>query len=76
MSKLQCNKPVRNPTGSRKKSKVLACANGQKKTLQFGDPNMRIRKSNPAARKSFRTRMKCDTATNKLTPRFWACRSW
>lgn len=76
LMKLKCNSPVRNPAGSPKKSKVLACANGKKKTIQFGDSSMKIRKNVPAARKSFRARMKCDTAKNKLTARFWSCRAW
>ena len=42
----------------------------------FGDPNMEIRKDNPEARKSFRARHKCDTATDKTTPRYWSCEMW
>jgi len=42
----------------------------------FGDPNMEIRKDNPEARKSFRARHKCDTATDKTTPRYWSCKMW
>ena len=37
---------------------------------------MKIRKSNPAARKSFRARHKCATATNKMTARYWSCKKW
>mgnify|MGYP003650025935 CR=1 FL=1 len=44
--------------------------------VMFGDPNMKIRKNNPAARKSFRARHKCDTATDKTTARYWSCRAW
>ena len=42
----------------------------------FGEPNMKIRKDNPAARKSFRARHRCDTATDKTTPRYWSCKAW
>jgi hypothetical protein len=42
----------------------------------FGDPNMEIRKDNPAARKSFRARHKCDTAKDKTTARYWSCKMW
>ena len=42
----------------------------------FGDPNMETRKDNAAARKSFRARHKCDTATDKTTPRYWSCKAW
>ena len=44
--------------------------------VMFGDPNMEIRKDNPKARKSFRARHKCDTATDKTTPRYWSCKMW
>ena len=37
---------------------------------------MRIRKSNPAARKSFRARMNCDTPGPKHKARYWSCRKW
>ena len=42
----------------------------------FGDPNMKIRKNNKEARASFRARHKCDTATDKTTPRYWSCKAW
>lgn len=74
--KLKCNSPVRNPTGSPKKFKVLACSGGKKKTVQFGDSSMKIRKNVPAARKSFRARHKCDQKKNKLTAGWWSCKAW
>ena len=42
----------------------------------FGDPNMRIKKSSPARRKSFRARHKCATAKDKTTARYWSCKKW
>ena len=70
------NKPKRTPNKS-KKFAVLARANGQTKLIRFGDPNMRIKKSNPDRRKSFRARHKCDTSPpSKLTARYWSCKKW
>ena len=46
------------------------------KKVMFGDPNMEIRKDNPEARKSFRARHKCDTATDKTSARYWSCKMW
>jgi hypothetical protein len=46
------------------------------KKINFGDPNMKIKKNIPARRKSFRARHKCDTAKDRTTPRYWACRTW
>lgn len=37
---------------------------------------MRIRKSNPGARKSFRARHNCDNPGPKWKARYWACRTW
>jgi len=37
---------------------------------------MRIKKNNPARRKSFRARMNCDTPGPRWKPRYWACRTW
>jgi len=49
---------------------------GNVKKVNFGDPNMRIKKSDPARRKSFRARHNCDTAKDRTTARYWSCRKW
>ena len=67
------NKPKRTP-GKSKKFAVLAKQGDKVRLIRFGDPNMSIKKDQPKRRKSFRARHKCDTATDKLTPRYWACR--
>jgi len=69
------NKPKRTP-GKSKKFAVLAKSGSQIKLVRFGDPKMRIKKSSPARRKSFRARHKCSTAKNKLTARYWSCKNW
>ena len=74
-AKMACNKPRRTSGGS-KKFVVKACKNGKEKIIRFGDPNMRIKKSNPKRRKSFRARHKCDTAKDKFTARYWSCKKW
>ena len=74
-AKMKCNKPQRTPDGP-KKFVVKACHDGTEKIIRFGDSNMRIKKSNPKARKSFRARHKCSTAKSKLTARYWSCRNW
>ena len=37
---------------------------------------MKIRKSNPKARKSFRARHNCDNPGPKTKARYWSCRKW
>lgn len=44
--------------------------------VNFGDPNMRIRKSNPARRRSFRARHRCETPGPRDKARYWSCRKW
>ena len=73
--KMACNKPKRQVSGG-KKFVVKACQGGKEKIVRFGDPNMRIKKSNPKRRKSFRARHKCSTAKNKLSARYWSCKKW
>ena len=44
--------------------------------VNFGQKGMRIRKSNPAARKSFRARMHCDNPGPKTKANYWSCKKW
>ena len=70
------NQPKRTP-GKSKKFAVLAKDGDDVKLIRFGDPNMRIKKSNPERRKSFRARHKCDTnPPSKLSARYWSCKKW
>tara|TARA_Y100001937_G_C7077918_1_gene311486 strand:+ start:362 stop:619 length:258 start_codon:yes stop_codon:yes gene_type:complete len=64
------------PGHGRKKSVVYVKDGDKVKKVMFGDPNMKIRKNNKEARASFRARHKCDTATDKTTPRYWSCKAW
>jgi hypothetical protein len=49
---------------------------GNVKKVNFGDPNMKIKKSNPARRKSFRARHNCDNPGPRTKARYWSCRAW
>lgn len=83
--KVTLNKPTR---GDVKKFKVYVKdpKTGNVKKVNFGhggtsakkrgEKTMKIRKSNPKARKSFRARHKCDTAKDKTTARYWSCKKW
>jgi hypothetical protein len=64
--------------GDVKKSKVYVRdpATGNVKKVNFGDPNMKIKKSNPARRKSFRARHNCANPGSRLKARYWSCRAW
>jgi len=41
-----------------------------------GEKTMRIRKSNPEARKNFRARHNCDNPGPRHKARYWSCRKW
>ena len=73
--KVTLNKPM---AGDVKKSKVYVKdpKTGNVKKVNFGDPNMRIKKSNPARRKSFRARHHCENPGPKTKARYWSCRAW
>jgi hypothetical protein len=63
--------------GDVKKSKVyVKNAKGNVVKVNFGDKKMRIKKSNPNRRKSFRARHNCKTAKDRTTARYWSCRAW
>jgi hypothetical protein len=70
-STMKCNSPVSSNRPG-KKMMVKACSNGEEKLLHFGAKGYGNNYS-AVARKSFRARHGCDSASNKLTPRHWAC---
>ena len=73
--KVTLNKPMK---GDVKKSKVYVKdpKTGNVKKVNFGDPNMKIKKSNPKRRKSFRARHNCDNPGPKTKARYWSCKAW
>ena len=71
---VKLNKPTR---GDVKKFKVyVKNAKGNVVKVNFGDKNMRIKKSNPKRRKSFRARHNCKNPGPKWKARYWSCRKW
>jgi hypothetical protein len=72
--KVSLGKPTR---GDVKKFKVYVKGpKGNVVKVNFGDPNMRIKKSNPKRRKSFRARHRCANPGPRWKARFWSCRKW
>lgn len=69
------NKPTR---GDVKKSKVYVRdpQTGNIVKVNFGDPNMKIKKSIPARRRSFRARHKCSQKKDKTSAGYWSCKAW
>ena len=74
---VKLNRPYRTPGGSKKFAvKVRNPSTGNIKTVRFGDPNMRIRKNEPARKRSFMARHRCSTPGPKTSARFWSCKAW
>jgi len=81
---VELNKPMR---GDVKKFKVYVknekgnvvkvnFGHGGTSAKKRGEKTMRIRKSNPEARKSFRARHNCDNPGPKWKARYWSCKMW
>ena len=63
--------------GDVKKSKVyVKNAKGNVVKVNFGDKKMKIKKSNPKRRKSFRARHNCKNPGPRWKARYWSCRAW
>ena len=83
--KVKLNKPTR---GDVKKFKVYVkdpksgnikkvnFGHGGTSAKKLGQKTMKIRKSNPKARKSFRARHNCANPGPKTKARYWSCRKW
>ena len=71
---VKLGKPMR---GDVKKFKVFVKNKaGKVLKVNFGDPNMEIKRDNPERKKSFRARHKCSQAKDRTTPKYWSCRMW
>ena len=72
--KVELNNPTR---GDVKKYKVYVKNDkGNVVKVEFGDPNMEIKRDDPARRKSFRARHNCDNPGPKYKARYWSCKFW
>ena len=75
--KVKLGKPFLTPGGPKKRSVYVKNEGGNIVKVNFGDPNMTIKKNIPARRKSFRARHHCDTNPGPRTKaRYWSCRAW
>jgi hypothetical protein len=74
--KVTLNKPFRTPNGPKKFSVYVKNDKGNVVKVNFGDPNMKIKKNIPERRKSFRARHNCDNPGPKWKARYWSCKAW
>jgi hypothetical protein len=74
--KVTLGKPFLTPDGPKKRSVYVKNPNGNIAKVNFGDKTMRIKKSNPARRRSYRARHHCDNPGPRTKANYWSCRSW
>ena len=79
---VKLNKPIRTGKDEPKKFKVYVKDGDKVKLVRFGhqgkgnEKTMKIKKSDPARRKSFRARHNCSNPGPKTKARYWSCRAW
>ena len=72
--KVKLGKPM---AGDVKKFKVyVKNPKGNVVKVNFGQKGVKIKKSNPKRRKSFRARHNCDSPGPRHKARYWSCRKW
>lgn len=70
------NKPFRTSGGPKKFSVYVKNEKGNVVKVNFGDPNMEIKRDDPARRKSFRARHNCNNPGPKTKAKYWSCKMW
>ena len=74
--KVTLGKPFLTPGGPKKRSVYVKNAKGNVVKVNFGDPNMRIKKHIPARRKSYRARHHCQNPGPRWKANYWSCKAW
>jgi hypothetical protein len=80
LSEMLCNDPKRTPDHKTKSHVVKACEGGKEKIIRFGQqgaytvPGKPKNEKEAKKKKSFHARHNCDTAKDKMTARYWACK--
>ena len=74
--KVKLNDPMRSNDGKKKFYVYVKNEKGNIVKVGFGDPNMEIKRDDPARRKNFRARHNCDNPGPKWKARYWSCFQW
>lgn len=74
--KVKLNDPTRASDGKKKFYVYAKNEKGNVVKVGFGDPNMEIKRDDPARRKSFRARHNCADPGPKYKARYWSCFQW
>jgi hypothetical protein len=74
--KVTLNNPFRTPGGPKKFSVYVKNEKGNVVKVNFGDPNMEIKRDDPGRRRNFRARHNCANPGPKWKARYWSCYQW
>lgn len=74
--KVKLNKPFLTPGGPKKRSVYVKNDKGNVVKVNFGDPNMEIKRDDPDRRKSYRARHNCSNPGPKWKANYWSCKYW
>jgi len=74
--KVKLNDPFRTSGGPKKFSVYVKNEKGNVVKVNFGDPNMEIKRDDPDRRRNFRARHNCDNPGPKWKARYWSCYQW
>ena len=74
--KVKLNKPFLTPSGPKKRSVYVKNDKGNVVKVNFGDPNMEIKRDDPDRRKSYRARHNCSNPGPKWKANYWSCKYW
>jgi hypothetical protein len=70
------NKPFLTPGGPKKRAVYVRNDKGNVVKVNFGDPNLSIKRDDPERRRSFRARHNCENSGPKWKARYWSCKYW
>lgn len=74
--KVTLNKPFRTPDGPKKFSVYVKNDKGNVVKVNFGDPNMEIKRDDPERRANYRARHNCSDPGPKWKANYWSCKMW
>jgi hypothetical protein len=74
--KVKLGKPFRTAGGPKKFSVYVKNDKGNVVKVNFGDPNLSIKRDNPKKRKAYRARHGCDNPGPRWKANYWSCKNW
>lgn len=73
---VKLNKPFLTPNGPKKRSVYVRNDKGNIVKVNFGDPDMEIKRDDPERRANYRSRHNCSNPGPKWKANYWSCKYW